>query len=217
MSDASSSSGNHLHPNSLIVHFEGKVSTLKKLPLRYLQNSFLFLFISFTTDLRYWSICKGSSRWWRSFTEKSGKRYYWGWARQTLLSHPLFLSNSFIHFRYYSISQHISLFLILFAENWKLCKRTMENRMASEGKVFFESVLPFASIPENGQIKTKPFLEAAKFIVEFVDLLGTTFKPVKSDINGNITKLTTLFESDEAKFEVSLRTLIWKLNSFDHF
>ena len=68
--------------------------------------------------------------------------------------------------------------------------------------MFFEKVVPFEEIGSNGLIKTKPFLVAAKYIVDFVDLLGTTFKPVKNDINGNIIKLTTLFESDEVKFEV---------------
>ena len=74
--------------------------------------------------------------------------------------------------------------------------------MVLEGKVFFENVVPFSQINDDGLIKTKSFLEAAKYIVQFVDLLGTTFKPVKNDIEGNIIKLTNLFESDKEKFEV---------------
>lgn len=78
----------------------------------------------------------------------------------------------------------------------------MAAEKSSTEEVFFEKVLPFAEVPADGLLKTAKYLESAKCIVQFVDLLGTTFKPVKSDIDGNITKLSKLYSSDEAKYEV---------------
>lgn len=69
-------------------------------------------------------------------------------------------------------------------------------------EVFFERVISFSEVPEDGRIKTADYLASAKCIAQFVDLLGTTFMPVKSDIEGNITKLTKLYTDDEAKYEV---------------
>lgn len=77
----------------------------------------------------------------------------------------------------------------------------MAAEKSSTEEVFFEKVLPFAEVPADGLLKTAEYLESAKCIVQFVDLLGTTFKPVKSDIDGNITKLSKLYSSDEAKYE----------------
>lgn len=71
--------------------------------------------------------------------------------------------------------------------------------MSENNSIFFESVVPFKQI-NNEFIPTKPFLEASKSIVQFVDLLGTTFKPVKADIDGNVNKLNNLFESDSTKY-----------------
>ena len=73
--------------------------------------------------------------------------------------------------------------------------------MSSEKNIFFENVIPFSSINDDGLIDTKQFLEASRCIVQFVDLLGTTFKPVKNDIDGNISKLRKIFESDFEKFK----------------
>jgi pleckstrin family protein A (phosphoinositide binding specific) protein 8 len=59
---------------------------------------------------------------------------------------------------------------------------------------FFSSVKHrFLPVPPDSLIDTVRFLEAAKEIVPFFDVLGpTAFAPVKSDINGNI-KVHELF------------------------
>jgi len=50
----------------------------------------------------------------------------------------------------------------------------------------------FLPIPEDENIAAQAFLDACSEIVPFFDVLGSTaFAPVKSDINGNITKLRT--------------------------
>lgn len=67
---------------------------------------------------------------------------------------------------------------------------------------FFATVKqPFLEIPEDGRISTETFLDACSSIVPFFDILGSTaFGPVKSDINGNISKLQKKYETDKAKF-----------------
>ncbi|XP_078578259.1 glycolipid transfer protein-like isoform X1 [Branchiostoma floridae x Branchiostoma japonicum] len=53
----------------------------------------------------------------------------------------------------------------------------------------------------NGDIPTKPFLDACRRMVPFYDLLGeTAFAPVKSDINGNILKLTKKYSTDPDRY-----------------
>ncbi|EDO41182.1 predicted protein [Nematostella vectensis] len=60
----------------------------------------------------------------------------------------------------------------------------------------------FLPVPENRRIETAPFLDACGEVVPFFDLLGSTaFAPVKMDINGNITKLRKIYETDPARFK----------------
>lgn len=66
---------------------------------------------------------------------------------------------------------------------------------------FFASCSQFPLVQENGRIPTEQFLNAARGIVKFVEFLGTVFKPVRSDIDFNITKLNTIYEKDPIVFE----------------
>eukprot|EP00058_Branchiostoma_floridae_P027354 XP_002612845.1 hypothetical protein BRAFLDRAFT_118409 [Branchiostoma floridae] len=53
----------------------------------------------------------------------------------------------------------------------------------------------------NGDIPTKPFLDACRRMVPLYDHLGeTAFAPVKSDINGNILKLTKKYSTDPDRY-----------------
>eukprot|EP00112_Aurelia_sp_Birch-Aquarium-sp1_P004994 Seg1566.12 transcript_id=Seg1566.12/GoldUCD/mRNA.D3Y31 product="Pleckstrin-like domain-containing family A member 8" protein_id=Seg1566.12/GoldUCD/D3Y31 len=69
---------------------------------------------------------------------------------------------------------------------------------------FFATVRqPFLEVPSDSRIITRTFLDACNCIVPFFDILGSTaFAPVKSDINGNISKLQKKYESDREKFAV---------------
>ncbi|XP_002734123.1 glycolipid transfer protein-like [Saccoglossus kowalevskii] len=60
----------------------------------------------------------------------------------------------------------------------------------------------FQPIRADGKIDTMPFLLAAEDnILPFFDVMGSTaFYPVKSDIAGNITKLTKKYELDPEKY-----------------
>ncbi|KAG9879484.1 hypothetical protein KCU98_g4598, partial [Aureobasidium melanogenum] len=60
------------------------------------------------------------------------------------------------------------------------------------GGTFFDTVKrSFTDVPiENGKIATTQFLEAAESLTTLFDVLGSTaFKPVKSDMTGNIKKI----------------------------
>eukprot|EP01137_Pigoraptor_chileana_P014633 Opistho-2@69504 len=69
---------------------------------------------------------------------------------------------------------------------------------------FFSSVPnKFADVPieADGSIHTEKFLKACSEIIPFFDVLGSTaFGPVKSDINGNVTRLTQRYETDKVKY-----------------
>lgn len=56
---------------------------------------------------------------------------------------------------------------------------------------FIDTVkVSFADVPTTPGIDTTSFLEASEALVGLFDILGSTaFGPVKSDLNGNITKL----------------------------
>jgi len=59
----------------------------------------------------------------------------------------------------------------------------------------------YQTIPEDGKIVTSSFLDACSEIVPFFDVLGSTaFSPVKKDINGNIAKLRTKYNTNPEKF-----------------
>ncbi|CAN0885907.1 Glycolipid transfer protein 1 [Linum grandiflorum] len=53
---------------------------------------------------------------------------------------------------------------------------------------------------KQGEILTKPFLDLCKMILPVLDNFGTALSPVKSDIGGNITRLTNIYESNTTKF-----------------
>lgn len=57
----------------------------------------------------------------------------------------------------------------------------------------------FPEITENDKIKTAEFLNAARGIVRIIEKLGKVFAPVKYDINGNIDKLETRYETNKEK------------------
>ncbi|KAG9588558.1 hypothetical protein KCU77_g9793, partial [Aureobasidium melanogenum] len=60
------------------------------------------------------------------------------------------------------------------------------------GGTFFDTVKrSFTDVPvEDGKIATTQFLEAAESLTTLFDVLGSTaFKPVKSDMTGNIKVL----------------------------
>jgi len=67
---------------------------------------------------------------------------------------------------------------------------------------FFSNVKhKFQPLSEDGRIDTDAFLSACGEVIPFFDVLGSTaFAPVKSDINGNITKLRKKFLANPAKF-----------------
>ncbi|KAL3856300.1 hypothetical protein ACJMK2_011070 [Sinanodonta woodiana] len=64
----------------------------------------------------------------------------------------------------------------------------------------FAKEKPFPPVPEDGKIVLNMFLEAAKGIPNIIDLLGMQFKPVKSDINGNITKIQKHYDKNPAEY-----------------
>ena len=70
-----------------------------------------------------------------------------------------------------------------------------------ENKDFFEKCVYFPRI-ESNCIETIEFLKASKSVVEFVELLGKAFLPVRHDMNGNIDKLTKIYETDPQKYKL---------------
>ncbi|TKR67986.1 hypothetical protein L596_024044 [Steinernema carpocapsae] len=50
---------------------------------------------------------------------------------------------------------------------------------------------------EDGKIPTEQFIRACQGIADFVGFLGTAFGPVKSDINGNVTRVRAKYESNK--------------------
>eukprot|EP00731_Ephydatia_muelleri_P023283 Em0015g866a len=61
--------------------------------------------------------------------------------------------------------------------------------------LFSQTEHKFQQIKEGEEIQTQPFLLACSQIIPFFDVLGpTAFKPVKSDINGNIQRLQQKFD-----------------------
>lgn len=53
---------------------------------------------------------------------------------------------------------------------------------------------------ENGELLTKPFLDACKHILPVIDKFGNAMVLVKSDIGGNITRLETKYNTDPSKY-----------------
>ncbi|XP_014678560.1 PREDICTED: glycolipid transfer protein-like [Priapulus caudatus] len=76
---------------------------------------------------------------------------------------------------------------------------------------FFNGFQPRFSVPEDKRIDTKQFLDAASNIPAFFDLLSSAFKPVKSDVNGNVTKLRNRYLEDPEKFRTLNDLIDWEL------
>ncbi|XP_050207063.1 glycolipid transfer protein 1-like isoform X1 [Mercurialis annua] len=75
-------------------------------------------------------------------------------------------------------------------------------RMA-EGTVFTASIEGIQHVKsEDGQILTKPYLDLCKTILPVLDSFGSSMSIVKSDINGNITRLENKYSSNTAEFYV---------------
>ncbi|KMT16590.1 hypothetical protein BVRB_3g048780 [Beta vulgaris subsp. vulgaris] len=54
---------------------------------------------------------------------------------------------------------------------------------------------------EDGEMLTKPFLDACKHILPVIDKFGAAMALVKSDIGGNITRLENKYNSDPENFK----------------
>ncbi|XP_021768955.1 LOW QUALITY PROTEIN: glycolipid transfer protein 1-like [Chenopodium quinoa] len=54
---------------------------------------------------------------------------------------------------------------------------------------------------EDGEMLTRPFLDACKHILPVIDKFGAAMTLVKSDIGGNITRLENKYKSDPEKFK----------------
>ncbi|XP_035040592.1 glycolipid transfer protein [Hippoglossus stenolepis] len=66
----------------------------------------------------------------------------------------------------------------------------------------------FKELPPDKSVDTKLFLEAVSHLPHFFDCLGSTvFSVIKSDINGNITKIRAVYLKDPAKY-VTLQDIL---------
>ncbi|KAF4082386.1 hypothetical protein AMELA_G00150880 [Ameiurus melas] len=66
----------------------------------------------------------------------------------------------------------------------------------------------FLELPNANEIVTKSFLESVSHLPSFFDCLGSkVFAPIKSDINGNITKIRAVYDSDPVKYETLQKIL----------
>ncbi|KAL5990519.1 Glycolipid transfer protein 1 [Asimina triloba] len=69
------------------------------------------------------------------------------------------------------------------------------------GTVFTPSLEGMKSVKsEQGEILTKPFLEACKHVLPVIDKFGAAMSIVKSDIGGNISRLETKYSSNPSEF-----------------
>lgn len=69
--------------------------------------------------------------------------------------------------------------------------------MRNDGETFFSSQTPFPELTEDGKLDTLQFLESATGVVALVDMFGKTFAPVKSDMGGNVEKLTKQYHKNK--------------------
>ncbi|XP_056275309.1 glycolipid transfer protein [Pseudoliparis swirei] len=60
----------------------------------------------------------------------------------------------------------------------------------------------FRQMPADGQVETRPFLEAVSHLPPFFDCLGSTiFAPMKADLSGNISKIKAVYETNPTRFK----------------
>lgn len=72
--------------------------------------------------------------------------------------------------------------------------------LPSQGRNFFNTIqVPF---PEfiGGKINTFQFLEAAKCVISLIDGFGKVFTAVVYDMNGNVEKLTCIYEKNKVRY-----------------
>nr|XP_046230672.1 glycolipid transfer protein-like [Scatophagus argus] len=66
----------------------------------------------------------------------------------------------------------------------------------------------FSELPPDKSVDTKSFLEAVSHLPSFFDCLGSkVFAVIKSDINGNIVKIKTVYLKDPEKY-VTLQAIV---------
>ncbi|XP_007568392.1 PREDICTED: glycolipid transfer protein-like [Poecilia mexicana] len=66
----------------------------------------------------------------------------------------------------------------------------------------------FAELPADKSVDTKTFLDNVSTLPPFFDCLGSkVFSIIKSDINGNITKIRAVYDQDPAKY-VTLQDIV---------
>ncbi|OIT33547.1 PREDICTED: glycolipid transfer protein 1-like [Nicotiana attenuata] len=53
---------------------------------------------------------------------------------------------------------------------------------------------------EHGELMTKPFLEVCKLVLPILDKFGAAMTVVKSDINGNISRLESKYNDNTSRF-----------------
>lgn len=74
---------------------------------------------------------------------------------------------------------------------------------------FFHSLPQFPFIDNDTKaIPTIEFLSASSGIVQFVDLLGIVFKPVSSDLNGNVIKIWSKYQECPERYKYLNEILI---------
>ncbi|CAB3992809.1 glycolipid transfer -like [Paramuricea clavata] len=94
-------------------------------------------------------------------------------------------------------------FIISFVISLKADVNKICNKICNKMTFFSKAKYRFQPISEDKRIETYPFLQACQEIVPFFDILGpTAFAPVKSDINGNIEKLTKKYKEDTEKYKI---------------
>ncbi|XP_037122692.1 glycolipid transfer protein-like [Syngnathus acus] len=66
----------------------------------------------------------------------------------------------------------------------------------------------FGELPPDNSVNTKLFLETVSHLPSFFDCLGSkVFSPIKSDINGNITKIKEVYIKDPQRY-VTLQQIL---------
>eukprot|EP00795_Rhopilema_esculentum_P013711 gene13711-4631_t len=105
---------------------------------------------------------------------------------------------------------------------YKLSQNSLESHSPEEvqkpePKSFFSATpvrFEDVAVVVDGRIPTKTFLDACSAIVPVFDILGSTaFAPVKIDIQGNIKKIRTKFETDEKAFTYLQNMVFQELKS----
>ncbi|XP_011188877.1 glycolipid transfer protein [Zeugodacus cucurbitae] len=69
----------------------------------------------------------------------------------------------------------------------------------STPRIQFKALKGFPPATED-KVETEAFLESAREIVTVIESFGKLFTPVISDMNGNITKLTKVYNMDKIKY-----------------